>query len=46
MGSPVKRKSGVLKKRSEPRRRFIMDWKKEFPWAEPGTDHGYHQDAK
>ena len=19
---------------------------KEFPWVEPGTDHGYHQDAK
>ena len=45
MGSPVKRKSGVVKKRSEPRRRF-KKWKKEFPWVEPGTDHGYHQDAK
>ena len=46
MGIPVKRKSGVVKKRSEPWRRFNVKWKKEFQWVEPGTDHGYHQDAK
>ena len=48
MGSPVKRKTGgsVSKVRSEPRRRFNIKWKKEFPWLEPGTDHGYHQDSK